>query len=130
MSQASVNVSENPTFKLVYFNVKAMAEAIRFLLAYGNQKYEDVRVTDEEWAALKPSKHQKYLILRNRVLMAYDFFFIKRQYLFTTKTFIITTKISLLFLCSYHYILVEVTIHLNAVSICNINERQIIYIYF
>lgn len=47
--------SETPTFTLFYFNVKALAEPIRFLLAYGNQEYEDVRVTRDEWPTLKPS---------------------------------------------------------------------------
>ncbi len=48
--------SENPVFTLFYFNVKALAEPIRFLFAYGAQEYEDVRVTRDEWPALKPSK--------------------------------------------------------------------------
>lgn len=48
--------SENPVFTLFYFNVKALAEPIRFLFAYGGQEYEDVRVTRDEWPALKPSK--------------------------------------------------------------------------
>jgi len=47
--------SENPTFTLFYFNVKALAEPIRFLFAYGNVEYEDVRVTRDEWPALKPT---------------------------------------------------------------------------
>lgn len=46
---------ENPAFTLFYFNVKALAEPIRFLFAYGNQEYEDVRVTRDEWPTLKPS---------------------------------------------------------------------------
>lgn len=58
MSPAPVNVSENPTFKLTYFNVKALAEPTRYLFAYGGIEYEDVRINEEEWAALKPSKHQ------------------------------------------------------------------------
>lgn len=52
---AIVQISENPTFTLFYFNVKALAEPIRFLFAYGGQEYEDVRVTRDEWPALKPS---------------------------------------------------------------------------
>jgi len=47
--------SENPVFTLFYFNVKALAEPIRFLFAYGNQEYEDVRVARDEWPALKPT---------------------------------------------------------------------------
>lgn len=53
-------VAENPHFKLIYFNFKAMAEPIRYLFAYGGQEYEDVRVTNEEWATLKPSMYHKY----------------------------------------------------------------------
>lgn len=48
--------SENPVFTLFYFNVRALAEPIRFLFAYGGQEYEDVRVTRDEWPSLKPSK--------------------------------------------------------------------------
>lgn len=66
MSPAPVNVSENPTFKLTYFNVKALAEPIRYLFAYGGIEYEDVRVSSEEWATLKPSKRHKYY--ENKVL--------------------------------------------------------------
>lgn len=53
---APAGPSENPVFTLFYFNVKALAEPIRFLFAYGNQEYEDVRVTRDEWPALKPSE--------------------------------------------------------------------------
>lgn len=48
--------SEKPKFKLSYFNVKALAEPIRLLFAYGGVDYEDIRVSQEEWAELKPSK--------------------------------------------------------------------------
>lgn len=54
---APTGPSENPAFSLFYFNLKALAEPIRFLFAYGGQEYEDVRVTRDEWPALKPSKH-------------------------------------------------------------------------
>lgn len=48
--------SKNPTFKLYYFNIRALAEPIRFLLAYGGLAYEDVRIEKEDWPKLKPSK--------------------------------------------------------------------------
>lgn len=44
------------SYTLFYFNVKALAEPLRYLFAYGNLEYEDVRVTRDEWPALKPSK--------------------------------------------------------------------------
>ncbi|KAG4070477.1 hypothetical protein HA402_005709 [Bradysia odoriphaga] len=47
--------SKNPKFKLSYFNVKALAEPIRLLFAYGGVEYEDIRVSQEEWAVLKPT---------------------------------------------------------------------------
>lgn len=45
-----------PQYKVMYFNVKALAEPMRFLLSYGNIEFEDVRVTPEDWPTLKPSK--------------------------------------------------------------------------
>jgi len=47
--------SNNPTFKLYYFNIKALAEPIRYLFAYGGQAYEDVRVERADWPKLKPT---------------------------------------------------------------------------
>lgn len=41
---------------MFYFNVKALGEPLRFLLSYGNIKFEDVRISREEWPALKPSE--------------------------------------------------------------------------
>jgi len=45
-----------PEYKVIYFNVKALAEPLRFLLSYGGIEFEDVRVAREEWPALKPCK--------------------------------------------------------------------------
>lgn len=45
-----------PTYKLTYFNVTALGEPIRYLFAYGNIKYEDIRFQREEWPTLKDSK--------------------------------------------------------------------------
>jgi len=47
--------SNNPTFKLYYFNIRALAEPIRYLFAYGGQAYEDVRVERGDWPKLKPT---------------------------------------------------------------------------
>jgi len=44
-----------PQYKIIYFNVKALAEPMRFLLSYGNIDFEDVRIEKEDWPALKPS---------------------------------------------------------------------------
>lgn len=50
--------TENSTFKLTYFNVKALAEPTRYLFAYGGQQYEDVRIDHgEDWPKIKPSKY-------------------------------------------------------------------------
>lgn len=46
-----------PEYKVWYFNVKALGEPLRFLLSYGGLPFEDIRVTREEWPALKPSKY-------------------------------------------------------------------------
>lgn len=51
----SATPSENPTFKLRYFNLKALGEPIRMLFAYGNVDYEDIRVESSDWPSLKPS---------------------------------------------------------------------------
>lgn len=48
------------SYTLFYFNVKASAEPLRYLFAYGALEYEDVRVTRDEWPALKPSKYIYY----------------------------------------------------------------------
>jgi len=42
-------------YTLFYFNVKALAEPLRYLFAFGGIEYEDVRVTRDEWPALKPT---------------------------------------------------------------------------
>ncbi|KAH7707144.1 Protein GST-30 [Aphelenchoides avenae] len=40
-------------YKLVYFPVRNLGEAIRMVLAYAEQKYEDVRIPFEDWPKLK-----------------------------------------------------------------------------
>lgn len=44
-----------PTYKLTYFNVKALAEPLRLLLSYGGADFEDVRLEKENWPAVKNS---------------------------------------------------------------------------
>merc|ERR1712018_215191 len=41
--------------KLTYFNFRGRAEASRLMLAYKGVDYEDNRITQEQWAALKPN---------------------------------------------------------------------------
>lgn len=54
-----------PEYKITYFNVKALAEPMRFLLAYGNIDFEDVRIEKENWPAIKDSKFVIFLILKS-----------------------------------------------------------------
>ena len=43
-------------YKLTYFNLRARAEILRLIFAVADEKYEDVRVEDDKWPALKPSE--------------------------------------------------------------------------
>ena len=43
-----------PNYKLTYFNVKGRAEVIRLIFAVAGVEYEDIRLSREEWAAMKP----------------------------------------------------------------------------
>ena len=45
-----------PAYKLIYFPVKGRAEMIRLTFAASGVKYEDCRVTKEEFQKLKDSK--------------------------------------------------------------------------
>ena len=42
-------------YKLVYFNSRGSAEVTRLIFAQAGVKFEDKRVTNEEWAELKPT---------------------------------------------------------------------------
>ncbi|XP_050347851.1 glutathione S-transferase 2-like [Nymphalis io] len=44
-----------PTVKVYYFQLKAVGESIRLLLAYGKQEFEDCRIAREDWPELKPT---------------------------------------------------------------------------
>lgn len=41
------------TFKLYYFNLKALGEPIRYIFAYADVSYEDIRIQAKDWPALK-----------------------------------------------------------------------------
>lgn len=46
----------NPVYKLIYFNVRARAEPIRFILAVAGVPYEDARIEKADWPKVKESK--------------------------------------------------------------------------
>ncbi|KAG6447468.1 glutathione S-transferase 2-like [Manduca sexta] len=43
-----------PKVAVYYFPLKALAEGLRMLLAYGGQEFDDKRITKEDFAELKP----------------------------------------------------------------------------
>ena len=53
-----------PEYKLYYFDGKARAEATRMLFNLADQPFQDIRVTNEEWMEMKPSKvHDTAIII-------------------------------------------------------------------
>lgn len=42
------------SLKLTYFDGRGRAEVSRYILAAAGQKYEDIRLTREEWVEKKP----------------------------------------------------------------------------
>lgn len=40
-------------YKLTYFDARGLGESIRLLLTYGGIKYDEHRVSDEEWPQIK-----------------------------------------------------------------------------
>ncbi|EEB14150.1 glutathione S-transferase alpha-4, putative [Pediculus humanus corporis] len=44
-----------PKYKLTYFNFTGLGEPIRYMLAYGNQDFEDNRIEMADWPKLKPN---------------------------------------------------------------------------
>lgn len=45
-----------PTYKLTYFNITGLAEPIRYILHQSGIKFEDRRLTFEEWPQYKKGK--------------------------------------------------------------------------
>jgi len=45
-----------PSYKLIYLNLRGLAEPIRLLFKYAEIKFEDVRISVEEWPQHKDSK--------------------------------------------------------------------------
>nr|AVT42192.1 glutathione S-transferase s3 [Lissorhoptrus oryzophilus] len=42
-----------PKYKLTYFNIPGLAEQIRYIFAYADQEFEDVRINHDQWPELK-----------------------------------------------------------------------------
>ena len=43
-----------PTYKVYYTDARGKAELIRWIFVQADVQFEDVRFTNEEWAAFKP----------------------------------------------------------------------------
>lgn len=57
LTQLSFSDFKMPQYKVMYFDIKALAEPIRFLFHYGGIEFEDYRYSGDEWKnELKPSK--------------------------------------------------------------------------
>lgn len=70
-----------PTYKLYYFDVKALGESIRMLFAYGGIEYEDIRVAQTDWPELKSSMYFPLVLVGwtnvpNRLIVSVHFFFL------------------------------------------------------
>ncbi|NP_001165918.1 glutathione S-transferase S2 [Nasonia vitripennis] len=44
-----------PSYKVTYFNIKGLAEPIRFLLNHGGVDFVDERMNEEDWKRIKPT---------------------------------------------------------------------------
>jgi hypothetical protein len=63
-----------PSYKLSYFNVRALGESIRFMLSYGGIDFEDERVSSEEWKDLKLSKFNWKFSIKVFFIMILNFY--------------------------------------------------------
>ncbi|VDK67343.1 unnamed protein product [Anisakis simplex] len=60
------NEMQNVSYRLIYFDLRYLAECARQIFRYKGVEFEDVRVRREDWPALKTSKYS--IILRKTVL--------------------------------------------------------------
>ena len=54
-SDTDCKVVQMPTYKLIYFKARGTGELSRFIFAQAGVEYEDVRVDEGDWPALKPT---------------------------------------------------------------------------
>lgn len=52
-----LNPSRAPAYKLTYFDGKGRGEVIRMAFVLGGVKFQDERISFQEWPALKESKY-------------------------------------------------------------------------
>ena len=64
-----------PSYKLTYFDARGRGEIARMVLAAAGQKYENVRVSFEDWPALKPSKIKCFPFFRILLILYSNFQF-------------------------------------------------------
>ena len=57
-----------PTVKLHYFNLRGRGEYVRWILAYCNVDYDDIRHTFEEWPEVKKSKSKSSILTTKNTL--------------------------------------------------------------
>ncbi len=75
-----------PAYKLIYFPVKGRAEMIRLTFAASGVKYEDCRVTKEEFQKLKDSKSVKLNVCHiDLQSAAIEIYAILRNYYFISR---------------------------------------------
>ena len=53
-----------PTYKLLYFDVRARGETARMLFKLAEQPFEDVRVGEDGWPEVKKSRSMLYSLMQ------------------------------------------------------------------